>query len=201
MERAAFARVRSFLNYHPVAKWSALVSAVATAVLFVVLFLILTLFIDLAVNRGEIPCYSNLPPQEASYFRAQLNLSARRPAIARELRALGLGKFAGAALEQHPEALWFGELPTLLEDSVDAEAARQARQAIADNVRTIGPDATLYQNLRDFGILSLVVRTHSRLQGSLAAALASWNHWTWIEGNEYFLGGPFIAALPGASVR
>ena len=28
MERAAFARARSFLNYHPVAKWSALVAGV-----------------------------------------------------------------------------------------------------------------------------------------------------------------------------
>src|SRR5438552_14937479 len=121
MERTAFARARKFLNYHPVAKWSALVSAIATGVLFVVLLVILALYIDLAVNRGEIPCYSNLPPQEASYFRTELNLAQRRAAIETELRAMGLDKFTGKQLDQKLEAQWFGELPHVLENAVDPE--------------------------------------------------------------------------------
>jgi ATP-binding cassette, subfamily B, bacterial len=66
--RAAFARARSFLNYYPVAKWSALVAGAATGVLYVALLLLLGLFIDLTVNRGEIPAYQHLWPQEQAAF-------------------------------------------------------------------------------------------------------------------------------------
>src|SRR5207249_3760231 len=106
------------------------------------------------------------------------NLVQRRGAIETELRAMGLEKFTGQQLDQKPEAQWFGELPHLLENAVDAEGANQARQAIAAHVKAIGPDAALYRDLHDFGLLSLVMRTRSRMQGSVAAFLASWNHWT-----------------------
>src|SRR6266536_427487 len=71
MERAAFARARSFLNYHPVAKWAALVAGVGTGVLYVVLLLLLGLFLDLTINRGEIPAYQNLSPPEQRAFREE----------------------------------------------------------------------------------------------------------------------------------
>ncbi len=68
-QRAAFGRARSFLNYYPLAKWSALVAGVATGVLYVCLLMLLGLFADLTVNRGEIPAYQDLAPQEQEVFR------------------------------------------------------------------------------------------------------------------------------------
>src|SRR5262249_40374264 len=64
MEAAAFARAQSFLNYSPIAKWSAIASGVATVVFYVVLLVVLALFADLMVNRGEIPCFDSLPKRE-----------------------------------------------------------------------------------------------------------------------------------------
>src|SRR5262245_32308090 len=71
MERAAFARARSFLNYHPVAKWAALFAGVGTGVLYVVLLLLLGLFLDLTINRGDLPAYPNLSLPEQRAFREE----------------------------------------------------------------------------------------------------------------------------------
>src|SRR5262245_16387207 len=68
-QKAAFLRARKFLNYYPVAKWSALVAAVGTGVLFLMLLLVLGLFIDLVVSRGDIPAYQNLSAQDQRAFR------------------------------------------------------------------------------------------------------------------------------------
>jgi ATP-binding cassette subfamily B protein len=51
-QRAAFARARGFLNYHPLPKWSALVAGVGTGILYVALLLLLGLFIDLVIRPG-----------------------------------------------------------------------------------------------------------------------------------------------------
>jgi ATP-binding cassette subfamily B protein len=69
MERAAFARARSFLNYHPLAKWSSLAAAVGTSVLYVVLLILLGLFADLIVNRGQIPAFYSLSPSDREAFQ------------------------------------------------------------------------------------------------------------------------------------
>jgi ATP-binding cassette subfamily B protein len=68
-QRAAFARARSFLNYHPVAKWSSLAAAVGTSILFVVLLMLLGLFADLVVNRGQIPALHNISETEQQRFK------------------------------------------------------------------------------------------------------------------------------------
>jgi ATP-binding cassette subfamily B protein len=67
--RAAFARARSFLNYHAVAKWSSLAAAVGTAFLYVALLMLLGLFADLMVNRGDVPAFNNLPEPEQRAFQ------------------------------------------------------------------------------------------------------------------------------------
>jgi ATP-binding cassette subfamily B protein len=69
MERAAFARARSFLNYHPVAKWLAICSAVGTALLYVALLMLLGLFVDLVITGGQVPAYQNLPAPEQQQFK------------------------------------------------------------------------------------------------------------------------------------
>ncbi|MCI0459016.1 MAG: ABC transporter ATP-binding protein/permease [Gemmataceae bacterium] len=73
MERAAFARARSFLNYHPVAKWSALVAGILAGVFYVGLLVLLGLFADLAINRGEIPAFQHLSTQQRTAFQNELN--------------------------------------------------------------------------------------------------------------------------------
>ena len=52
-QRAAFARARSFLNYHPTAKWSALAADIGAGILYVALLLLLGLFLDLVINPAE----------------------------------------------------------------------------------------------------------------------------------------------------
>jgi ATP-binding cassette subfamily B protein len=71
MERAAFARARSFLNYHPVAKYTSLAAAIGTSVLYVALLMLLGLFADLIVNRGQIPAFSSLSANDRAAFRKE----------------------------------------------------------------------------------------------------------------------------------
>src|SRR5258707_2767607 len=70
-DRQAFARARTYLNYHPVAKWSALLAAVGTGVLYVALLVVLWLFADLMVSRGRIPSFSDLPDQQQEELLAR----------------------------------------------------------------------------------------------------------------------------------
>ena len=69
--RAAFARARSFLNYHSAAKWSSLVASIGTAVLYVVLLMLLGLYADLMVNRGQIPALYNLSTVDRENFQEE----------------------------------------------------------------------------------------------------------------------------------
>src|SRR5262249_27399630 len=171
MERAAFAHARRFLNYHPLAKWSAVLAAVGTGILFVALLIVLALFTDLMVNRGEIPCYSHLPPPEKHHFLTRERPPERLEAIQEELAALGLAPLAAKDLELHAELWWYAELPLLVEQAVGADAARLVRQSRAEQIRTLGLQAAVYQNLKDLGILSLVVRNQSGPLGTLVGFL------------------------------
>ena len=84
MEREAFARARRFLNYSPVAKWSALIAAVSSGILYVALLVVLGLFVDLVVSRGVIPSFRDLSPAEKEYFWqhwAALSLEDRQKAL------------------------------------------------------------------------------------------------------------------------
>jgi ATP-binding cassette subfamily B protein len=69
--RAAFARARSFLNYHAVAKWSSLACAIGTAVCYVFLLMLLGLYADLMVNRGQIPALYNLSASDREHFQQE----------------------------------------------------------------------------------------------------------------------------------
>jgi ATP-binding cassette, subfamily B, bacterial len=69
--RAAFARARSFLNYHPVAKWSSMACALGTAVFYVLLLMLLGLYADLMVNRGQIPALYNLSAADREHFQQE----------------------------------------------------------------------------------------------------------------------------------
>jgi ATP-binding cassette subfamily B protein len=211
MEKAAFARARTFLNYNPLAKWLALVGAAGTGVLFVALLLVLSLFVDLMVERGEIPCFANLPVREQNYFLDnEVPESAEERKQARqELRDLGvkesgpltlIGRDAPDSLsprdrELRNELFWFAYLGPMYARTVGDEAAAEVRSAIRKNIDNLGLEIALNHNLTDFGILSLVARSQSTLQGSFVAFVAWLNAWMWTEGNLYYLQGLFILAF------
>jgi ATP-binding cassette subfamily B protein len=71
VEREAFARAWRFLNYQPLAKWTAMITAVGTAVLYLILLIILGLFVDLVVNRGRVPSHHDLSPPDRETFRRE----------------------------------------------------------------------------------------------------------------------------------
>src|SRR5271163_2256290 len=70
-QSAAFARARSFLNYHPLAKWLSVACGVGTAVFYVFLLMVLGLYADLIVNRGEIPAFRRLSDVDQAAFKQE----------------------------------------------------------------------------------------------------------------------------------
>ena len=67
-QRTPFSRAWSFLNFKPVAKWSALVAAVGTGILYVGLLFVLFLFADLVVSQGHVPAFADLPDDQIDWF-------------------------------------------------------------------------------------------------------------------------------------
>lgn len=221
MERQAFARARRFLDYLPVAKWTALISSVTAGVLFVALLAILGLFIDLVANHGEIPTFRQLPIRAQDRFAAQMlppedadAQSARIAHLREELNDLGAGAEAQrlaladrpeelSAAEQHKrnELLWLLDLPAMAEAQAGSAAAEEVRAWRDARVREQGLERALVEPLGDFGILGLVLRRQYSAQGWLAAPVARWNEWTWRYGNQHYLQGLFLCALIVAVVR
>ncbi len=131
MNRKAFARAWSFLQYHPVAKWSAMSAAVAAALLYVAMLVVLGLFADLIVNRGQIPSYANLSaqrqqaaqdawdalsPEEREHRLSQMGLV---PLTAHRLAAVRAGEADSADLD----LIWRAQVIALLNRDVNGLAA------------------------------------------------------------------------------
>ena len=213
MGNAAFIRARKFLNYNPLAKWLALVGAVGTGVFFVLLLLVLALFADLMVDRGEIPCFANLPLRERNAFSAALGLPENAKqreqfyqTILPEMQDLSLDKKTIDKLstrdeEFQKEVLWYVKLVPWLKENVSADAAEQVRDKLRANVGAQGAEIALNHNLEDFGILSLLARSHYSLQKTWLTPLARWNPWMWREGNVHYLQGLLILAIVLAVIR
>ncbi len=220
MRPSPFARARTFLNYHPVAKWSALVSAVGTGLLFVGLLIVLALFADLMVNRGEIPCLANLSPRERDAFdgRQQQGMSPAVPAYAKFLgmEDSAAGQAVRAAADDaklsnrdrdlrdrdlRRKFLWIVDVCAFLEAEVGPEAAAAVKEQVRVQIEKVGVDVAIHQNVTDFGILSLAVRSRSSAQSWLVVPLARWNAWMWAEGNEHYLQGLFLVAFVIALAR
>lgn len=265
MDRAGFARARTFLNYHPVAKWSALAAAVGTAVLYVALLLLLALFVDLIVDRGDLPAYASLTTQDQrSFARNWTEPLAHFPGVAwddflrandlendkphwqairkdweKQLKDLGqkederyltallglrhalteLGveetrvddlvlicladpdKLKPAQQDQRLATLWRVHGDLALQSRVGYSASNLYRKKFRDQVERVGTDLALTRDLRDVGILSLVVRIYYRLDGWVPGWLASWNHWMWEYGSIIYLTGLLLGAVLIAVVR
>ena len=221
MDNAAFARAVRFLNYSPVAKWSAVAGGVGAAILYVALLLVLGLYADLLVNRGAISPFHELSPREQSQFLLTIappeDANKRQSHIDKLVEDVkDIGVTDGPALqlvsaelkpddrrdqELRRQLLWFAELPGRLGDSVGADAAGKVRDSIKESITTLGVEAGVHRSLENLGILSLVVRSSGRLQGDITALVARYNDWTWWDGNNIYLLGLFLWALVIALVR
>jgi ATP-binding cassette subfamily B protein len=205
--RAAFARARRFLNYHRVAKWSALAAAVGTGILYVALLIVLGLFADLMVNQGQIAAYLDLTSTRQEEFQsnwADLSEGEKKEAVQQTAPTLAdvdrrrVRHGQGPLSKQEKE--WCAYVYHLLESRVDTEAAN----AYLATLRLEPADAQKPENT-SLGILSLVVRSSNSLTGHLIGGLASWNPWMWAEGEyvtlDRYLFGLFVVAVVLALVR
>jgi ATP-binding cassette subfamily B protein len=202
VEREAFARARRFLDYSPVAKWSALVAAVGTGVLYVALLVVLGLFVDLVVSRGEIPSFRDLSPALQDYFWQQW-LALPETERKDDVRAVGVDDpkkvhYLATVDRSHElspqdqELRWRGQLYHILGEQVGPDAA--------EVMVSTPPD----QPLPERGILSLVVRSQNQYYRGFISWLARWNPWTWRYGeqpNYSYLFGLSIVAVLLALVR
>ena len=167
MEGEAFARARRFLDYSPVAKWSALIAAVGTGVLFVALLGVLGLFVDLVVSRGEIPSFRDLPPQAQAYFwdrwrtlpEQDWKELIQESGVQDPKQIKYLATAEPQSLSPRDQELLRGQIYQLLKDQVGADAA--------EVVVGVRPD----QPLPEQGILSLVVRSQDEYYGGLVSRL------------------------------
>ncbi|HEV3119404.1 MAG TPA: ABC transporter ATP-binding protein, partial [Gemmataceae bacterium] len=196
MEREAFARARRFLDYSPVARRLALISAVGTGILYVTLLVVLGLFVDLIVSRGEIPSFASLAKTDQDNFFKFWSSLDQQTRMTR-LQEMGVdAKTAGIAARDNPvalpprdqELLWRVYVYDLLERRVGPKAAALVKGESRD------------QPLTDLGILSLVVRSNTRIYGRLVAWVARWNPWMWNNYNWY-LPGLFALAVVLALLR
>jgi ATP-binding cassette subfamily B protein len=216
MKDTSFARARQFLDYHPAAKWLAVVSSVATAILYVTLLGLLGLFIDLVVSQGKIPPYYDLAIAEKDTFLDQLSPTGSEDRAATErvrqnLKALDIDEgrvrqfLGGVPARNLPQeerlVLWYAELPGILQRSVGDRAAEVVRDDLREAIRTRGVEAVVNQPIPDYGLLSLVVRSLSRLDGWFLRVGVRLAEWTWVHGNLYYLQGLFLAALLVAMLR
>jgi ATP-binding cassette subfamily B protein len=103
--------------------------------------------------------------------------------------------------ELRKQLLWYLDVDTFLQNTVDPQAAQLFRQAVAANIQDLGLEMALGRDVEDFGVISLLVRTRYGMQGSLVSWLASWNSWMWQWGNEYYLVGLLYVALLVALLR
>jgi ATP-binding cassette, subfamily B, bacterial len=223
VERAPFARARRFLNYHPFARYSALVAAVATGLLYVALLIVLGLYVDLMVNRGEIPSFGNMLQRDQVLFQRQIDLpedseqrTARLAQFRQELSDLGVqdlkvievvatptpDKLSARDQELRKELLWYAELVPFLRDRVGEGAADLLRQRIREGIQTYGVESVFKHDQENYGALSLVVRTRQRwAQGPMVQTLAAWNPWMWAYGDGVYLRSLLILAIGLAVLR
>ena len=108
-------------------------------------------------------------------------------------------KTAEADLEQRRALLWWAMLPTRLEDSLNIDVTA-LREQLQENVKKLGIEGTLAQNLKDGGATGLYLRTQSTWQDALFRPMIRWNPWmTW--GNTVYLIGLFLLGVLGLAAR
>jgi ATP-binding cassette, subfamily B, bacterial len=193
VEREAFLRARRFLDYSPLAKWTALIAAIGSGVLYVALLVILGLFTDLVISRGNIPAFGDLSLSNREAFRQdwkslppdeQLNLLQAIGVPARDIEGLEPAVREGN-LEQQ-DVLWLAEVRHVLEQQVSEAAGSVIGTAARQSA------------LSNRGLLSLAVRSYPHTYGRVVSLVAR-PHWTW--DNNRALLALFLLAVGLAVLR
>lgn len=176
--RSAFARAWSFLDFKPVAKWTALTAAVGTGLVAIALLVVLALFADLMVHRGHIPVYADLPQVQRDGINhewARIAPDQRGQLLAKWLvdpataQKLDTDSPVGLTPSQQ-EAQWRVVVSYLLSRRVNDRAASLYRERT--QAATAEPPYV--------GVLTLVVSTHDHwLANRAVAALARWFPGMW----------------------
>jgi ATP-binding cassette subfamily B protein len=171
-QRTAVARAWSFLNFKPVAKWSALAAAVGTALFYVVLLIVLLLFVDLMVHGGHIATHADLAPAERD--------------------GLGLPTTLTPA-DQEKE--WRAHVAHLLDERVGGSAADLYRERTAAQSGNAGRP---YFGILGTVVST---RDHWLLHRSVAV-LARWSPWMWDTDDALpYMSGLLLIAVGVAMVR
>ncbi len=211
-ERIAFAKACGYLNYHPVAKWSAHLAAACTGLVYVGLLIILWLFADLMVFRGHLPHFYDLSLGEQTRYQKEwqdLKLEERKerfrtilressdssvPSDLDEKRVADLVAQALSPEAKVPPAVladyWRAEMGHILAEQIGPAAVEQAGLNRADF------------GVTDHGVLSLIVRStaHGSLLARPLAWLARWNFWMWQPREAGSLFSPYLTGLLLAAV-
>ena len=214
MHRAAFARARRFLSYHPVAEWTAIVASLLTAVTFIALLLLLTVFADLIASRGEVPSYLQLSSSERAAFQTETSPPDDAESLEDLTRLLGeigftpadiSGWLAGTPLDRlsyrENAIVWNVQMAQYLHDAVGEEARNRFVNRFSGNMKAHGSDEALIRPVGDVGLLSLVIRSRGTWIGSTVAILLRGGAWTGLYINGGALFGLFLLALAIAGVR
>jgi ATP-binding cassette subfamily B protein len=192
-ERTAFAKACAYLNYHPVAEWTAYIAGVGSCLIYVALLMVLWLFADLMVSRGRLPTFHDVPMREQNRFldewsklpapeagdpQGEGTAPAANERVARlqlagydEARSLQLAKRTPADMNPIDlDAIWRAQLAAILYSRLKVPEER-----LHD----------LFQN-NDYhdvyhGLMSLVVRSYLNgdWQSPVVAGFARWNPWLW----------------------
>ncbi len=191
MERAAtsdtFAKACAYLNYSPIAKWTAHVAAVCSALSYVALLGVLWVYTDFMVEHGRLHTVRGLPAEQQRRFLDHWN---ELPVEERVIRLERVGYSEDKCKEladleakadlprDQLDLLWRSQLASILNQRVGKEAAGRIKPP---PVRDEDGSIALDYNQINTGILSLVVRSHLNHSylTPVIAWVARWNYWTW----------------------
>jgi ATP-binding cassette subfamily B protein len=174
-ERAAFSKACAYLNYSPVAKWTAYLAAAGTGIVYVLLLIVLWLYVDFIVSRGRLPTLHDLTPAEQAGFRQQWKDLEPADRVA-QLQRVGVQEAQARKLaDLDPES------PDLSPEDLRTLWRAQVGHILAQRVGEPGVPtdrASFYED--DHGILGLIVREdiHRRFVTPVLAWLARAIPWT-----------------------
>jgi ATP-binding cassette subfamily B protein len=198
-ERTAFAKACAYLNYNPVAEWTAYLAGVGSCLVYVALLMVLWLFADLMVSRGRLPTFHDVPAREQNRFLDEWSKlpaaetgdpQGEGPAPATEGAAnervarLQLAGYDAARSHQLASL----QSPAADMNPIDLDAIWRAQLAAILYARLKVPEERLHDLFQNndyhdvyHGLLSLVARSYLNgdWQSPVVAWFARWNPWLW----------------------
>lgn len=218
-DNTALTRAATYLNYKPIAKWTAYVCAVGVGALFVLLLLLLGLFTDLMVHRGLLPSYRELSfdgkrqvwenwdglnekqrldllneyDNRADAKQANENLAKSKFILTEQEAALEEKKQPRLLTNDEYNQVWRAMMYSRIRERVSAEAAEVIKPYGNNEKGELVAKSTFD---RPHGMLSLIARSdlQREFHTPLLGWFASWNEWTWKGATNTPL-SPYIVGL------